>query len=137
MIYIIDNCYADNHREECIIVKNKNLTMEEMTDIVGALGNLYAKSKNITSCQPQKLWNVLCTNFGCKDRKHKYLGELEFVESRIQSPMLHATFLLYDEFIVWLDIKEAMRYTIERMYSILDEHMEQDEIQVLKESWGK
>lgn len=107
MIYIIDSCYAENHKKDCIIIKNKTLTIEKMTDIVGALGNLYVQIQNETSCPPKKLWNVLCTNFECKDRKHKYLGELEFVERRIQSPMLHATFLLYDEFIIWLDFKRS------------------------------
>lgn len=135
MIFIIDNYFANDHREECIVVKSKKYTIEEMTEIVGALANLYHKHTNQRFCAPRALKNILCTNLDCTDKKHKYRGEIDFVESRISSPMLHATFLMRDEILVWLDISEAMDYTFARMFSILEEYFNDEEIENIKESW--
>lgn len=137
MVFIIDNCYASNHKEECVIVKNKNLSIEEMTNLVGALGNLYFRSTNEHICPPTKIMNILCDTFECKDRKHKFSGEMEFIERRIQSPMLHATFVLHDEFIVWMDISEAMDYSFRRMHTVLNEYFELDEIKEIENEWRK
>ncbi len=137
MIYIIDNCYASDHKKESIILKNKNLSIEEMTDLVGALANLYYRSTSDHLCPPKELIGVLCDKFECKDRKHKYTGEMDFIERRIQSPMLHATFVLHGEMIVWIDISEAMDYTFGRMNVVLNEYLELDEIKAIEEKWMK
>ena len=137
MIYVIDNCYALNHKKECIILRNKNLSIEEMTDVVGALANLYYRNTDGRQCPPEKLMEPLCEKFECKDRKHKYSGEMEFIERRIQSPMLHATFVLHGEIVVWIDISEAMDYVFSRMYSVLNEYLEEDEIKKIETEWRK
>ena len=59
MIYIIGGCHLGNHKEECIIVKNKSLMIEEMTNIVGALANLYFFSTGKESCPPKELLDIL------------------------------------------------------------------------------
>ena len=135
MIYIIDNCYAANHKKECIILKNKNLSIEEMTDIIGALANLYYRSTNERSCPPEKLMETLCEKFECKDRKHKYSAEIDFIERRVQSPMLHATFVLHGEMIVWIDVSEAMDYTFGRMNTVLNAYLGRDEINEIEQKW--
>ena len=135
MIFIIDNCFASNHKEECIILKSKTFSIEEMTNLVGALGNLFFRSTNEHICPPNKIMNILCDTFECKDRKHKFLGEMEFIERRIQSPMLHATFVLHGEYIVWMDISEAMDYTFGGMNTILGEYFDADEIKEIIEEW--
>lgn len=124
-----------NHKEECIVVKNSDLMIEEMTDVVGALGNLYFRSTNKSFCPPQELFEVLCTKLECKDRKHKYIGELEFVERRIQSPMLHTTFLLCGKMVIWIDIKEAMDYTFGRMWPVLNNNLTKEEIEQIEKEW--
>lgn len=135
MIFIIDSCFAVNHKKECIIVKNTTLLIEEMTDVVGALGNLYFSSSAARGCPPQAILEVLCEKMGCKDRKHKFIGEMEFVERRIQSPMLHTTFLILDELVVWIDIEEAMRYTAKRFRDILTKYFTQEEMDDLVKKW--
>ena len=136
MIYIVDSYFASNHKAECIIIKNDALLIEEMTNIVGALGNLYFRSTHRSSCPPQELLEILCEKFKCKDRKHKYSGELEFVAQRIYSPMLHTTFLLCDELVVWIDIQEAMVYARDRMWSVLGEYFAKDELEQIAEKWS-
>ena len=135
MIYIIDSCFAKNHKEECVILKNKDFSIEEMTDVIGALANLYYKSTNERLCPPQKLFEILCDRFECKDRKHKYISEMDFIEFRVQSPMLHATFILHGEIIVWIDIAEAMDYTLKRMDSVLSRYLDVDEIKNFETMW--
>lgn len=135
MIYIIGSCYLNNHKEECIVVKNKRLMIEEMTNIVGALANLYFLSTNNDLCPPAELLDILCKKLGCKERKHKYSGELTFVELRIQPPMLHTTFVLCDELIIWIDIKEAMDYTKGRMWGLLHTYLEKEDIEQLEQNW--
>lgn len=137
MIYIVDSCYVDNHKDACIIVKSKNLCIEEMTEIVGALGNLCSSCNGDRGCVPQTIFNVLIEHFGCKDRKHKYHGELGFIALRVQSPMLHTTFVLRDEFMVWIDIEEAMRYTSKRFRDILSNYFTQEEMDEVVEKWRR
>lgn len=135
MIYIIGSCYLSNHKEECIVVKNKSLLIEEMTNIVGALANLYFLSTDKDLCPPEELLNILCEKLECKERKHKYKGELEFVEYRIQTPMLHTTFVLCDELVVWIDIKEAMVYTKGRMWNLLHTYLQKEDIEQIQKNW--
>lgn len=135
MIYIIDNHFADNHKENCIIIKNTEFSIDEMTLIIGSLGNLYFYSTDQRVCPPRKLLEVLCSKFDCKDRKHKYTGELEFIERRIESPMLHTSFVLHDELIIWLDIKEATNYTFGMMWSVLNRHLFPADLEEIKMKW--
>lgn len=135
MIYIIGSCYLNNHIEECIVVKNKTLMIEEMTNIVGALGNLYVLCRDADLCLPAEVLNILCEKLECKERKHKYRGELEFVERRIQTPMLHTTFVLCDEMVIWIDIKEAMSYTRGRMWGLLHTYLEKEDIEQIEKNW--
>lgn len=137
MIYIIGGCYLHNHKQECIVVKNDSLLIEEMTNVVGALGNLYYISSDKVLCPPVELLDVLCQKLACKERKHKYRGELDFVECRIQTPMLHTTFVLCDELVVWIDIKEAMAYTNDRMWSLLHTYLTKDDIEQIEQKWKK
>lgn len=135
MIYIIGSCYLGNHKEECVVVKNNNLLIEEMTNIIGALANLYFLSTDKEFCPPKELLNILCEKLECKERKHKYKGELEFVEYRIQTPMLHTTFVLCDELVVWIDIKEAMAYTKGHMWSLLHTYLQKEDIALIEKKW--
>ena len=138
MIYIIGSCYLSHHKNECIIVKNKNHTIEEMTNIVGALGNVYFHFQKDTHryfCPPQELFPILIEYLGCKDRKHKYKGELEFIESRLQTPMLSTAFVLRDEIIIWIDIKEAMLYTQDRISRILNTYLKKEDIEKIEMNW--
>lgn len=135
MIYIIGGCFLSNHKEECIVVKNKSLMIEEMTNIVGALANLYCYSTNEDSCIPINLLNVLCEKLECKERKHKYKGELESIQLRIQPPMLHTTFVFRGELVIWIDVREAMDYTQGRMWEVLHTYLEKEYIEILKEAW--
>lgn len=137
MIYIIGSCYLKNHKEECIVVKNKSLMIEEMTNLVGALSNLYCSCKNTDFCPPIELLNILCERMECKERKHKYSGELESVERRIQTPMLHTTFVLRDELVIWIDVKEAMDYTTGRMWGLLHAYLDKKDIEKLEQNWGE
>lgn len=135
MIYIIGSCSLSNHKEECIVVKNKCLMIEEMTNIVGALANLHYLSTDTGLCPPQELLNILCDKLECKERKHKYWGELEAVEQRIQPPMLHTTFILCDELVIWIDIKEARDYTRGRMWALLHTYLDRDVIEEIEKAW--
>lgn len=137
MVYIIGSCYLKNHKEDCIVVKNSSLMIEEMTNIVGALSNLFFFCKNENFCPPIELLNILCEKLECKERKHKYRGELEAVELRIQPPMLHATFVLCDELVIWIDIKEAMAYTYGRMWTLLHTYLNKEDIEQIKEEWKR
>ena len=136
MIYIVGSYYVN--KEEWIVVKNKTLTIEEMTNVVGALANLHLFSKFSKSeglCPPIKLQSILCEKFESKERKHKYKGELESIYFRIQPPMLHTTFVLCDELIIWIDVKEAMDYTQGRMWSILNSYLQEMDIKKIQEMW--
>ena len=135
MIYIIGSCYLKNHKEECIVVKNNSLMIEEMTNIVGALSNLYYYAKNEEFCPPTELLNILCEKLACKERKHKYRGEIDSIQLRIQPPMLHTTFVLRDELVIWIDVKEAMRYTSGRMWGILCTYFEKDDVEEIEAKW--
>ena len=135
MVYVIESCSLRNHKEECIVVKNSSLAIEEMTNIVGALSNLYYFSKDEEFSPPSELLNILCKNLGCKERKHKYRGELESIQVRIQPPMLHTTFVLRDELVIWIDVREAMDYTRGRMWNILNTYLEEDDIKNIEEQW--
>lgn len=135
MIYIIGGCFLSNHKEECIVVKNKSLMIEEMTNIVGVLANLYCCSTNEDLCLPIKLLNVLCERFECKERKHKYTGELESIQRRIQPPMLHTTFVLRDELVIWIDVREAMDYTKECMWGLLNTYFKKEDMERLAAEW--
>lgn len=135
MIYIIGSCYLSNYKEEWIVLKNKRLLIEEMTNIVGALSNLYFLSTEAEFCPPVRLQNVLCEKLQCKERKHKYTGELEAIRLRVQPPMLHTTFVLCDELVIWIDIKEAMYYTKGRMWEILNTHFKEEDIREIEEKW--
>ena len=112
-----------------------SLLFHLQTDVIGALANLYFRSTGERLCPPEKLLGVLCSRFECKDRKHKYIGEMDFIEFRVQSPMLHATFILHGEIIVWIDIAEAMDYTFSRMHSVLNEHLDLDEVRKIEDAW--
>lgn len=135
MVYVIGSCYLKNHKEECIVLKNEDLTIEEVTNIVGALSNLYCMCRNVDFPPPKELLNIMCEKLECKERKHKYKGELESIQMRIQPPMLHTTFVLRDELVIWIDIKEAKDYTFGRMWTLLNTYLDKDDIEKMKEEW--
>ena len=140
MIYIIGGCYLTHQKEECIVVKNSDLMIEEMTNIVGALGNLYYRSKEEFQryfCPPKELLPILCELLKCKDRKHKYMGELDFIETRIQSPILSTVFVLKDELLIWIDVKEAMIYKRDSMWGTLYAHFNKEDVEKIEEAWKK
>ena len=137
MIYVIGSCELRDHKEECIVVKNKSFTIEEMTNIVGALSNLYCYKKNEKFCMPKELLYILCDKLQCKERKYKYRGELEFLERRIQTPMLHTTFVFCGELVIWIGIKEAMGYTRGRMWEIINTYMPKEEIDKIEAEWRR
>jgi len=111
MIYVIDSAFALDKKESCIIIKNTELSIIEMTNLIGSLATLYRDITQHHVCEPSMLLDILCTHFECTDKKHKYSGELSFIESRVRPPILHATFVLHDELIIWMDIAEAMHFT--------------------------
>lgn len=135
MIYIIDRAFAIEPEESCIIIKNTDLTIIDMTSLIGSLADLYCKTTIHHLCEPSKLLDILCTHFACTDKKHKYSGELYFIESRVQSPILHATFVLHDELIIWIDITEAMHYARSKVSPQLINFMSEETIQELERTW--
>lgn len=139
MIFIIDHCYASNHPEECIIIKNKNLTIEEMTRLVGSLACFYNSCTNKEICPPREILDVLCKNIGCKDRKHKFVHEMKFIEQRLSSPMLYTAFVMNGEIVIWIDIKEAMNYCRDNAKNYLDirDYIMEEQLMQIKKEWNR
>lgn len=136
MVYIIDHYYASNRREECVIVKNNQLSIEEMIALVGSLSTLYIEATDCRECRPRDILNVLCGPIiYSKDKKYKYLQELGFIERRLYSPVLSTVFMLGGELVVWIDIKEAMDYVIGRRLTVLANYFTMEEIKQLKNNW--
>lgn len=107
-----------------------------MTENSVALVNLYSSCNADRGCHPNAILEVLCQKLGCKDRKHKYHGRQEFIALHVLAPMLHTTFVLRDEFMVWIDIEEAMRYTSKRFRDIWASYFTQEEIDELAGKWS-
>lgn len=64
-----------------------------------------------------------------------YIDEMDFIERRVYSPMLHMAFILRGNIVVWMDIQEAMDYCINKMWSTLIGHFNQDELMEIEKKW--
>lgn len=135
MIFIIDNHYAGNHEENCIIVKNDNLTIEEMIDLIGSIGNYYLRCTGRNSCQPRKLLNILCNKFESTNKYETYIHQMDFIERRLYSPMLHTAFVMRGKIVIWIDMEESMNYAMSRMWVVLNEYFVEDELLQVKKEW--